>query len=69
MDQHQQQRINNATERFTDALVQEYRALSERGVAAQEASAHLAQEFFNEVSDNLRNQTEEARRMTQKLAD
>ena len=69
MDQHQQQRINEAAERFTDALVQEYRALSERGVAAQEAGAHLTQEFFNEVSDNLRTQTEEAQRMTQKLAD
>ena len=69
MDQQQQQRINDATERFTDALVQEYRALSERGVTAQEAGAHLTHEFFNEVSDNLRNQTEETRRMTQKLAD
>ena len=69
MDQQQQQRINDAAERFTDALVQEYRALSERGVTAQEAGAHLTQEFFNEVSDNLRNQTEETRRMTQKLAD
>src|SRR5215216_1168047 len=48
MDQQQQQRINDAAERFTDALVQE---------------------FFNEVSDNLRTQTEEAQRMTQKLAD
>ena len=54
MDQHQQQRINDATERFTDALVQEYRALSERGVAAQEASAHLTQEFFNEMIDSIR---------------
>lgn len=69
MDQQQQQRINDAAERFTDALVQEYRALSERGVTAQEAGAHLTHEFFNEVSDNLRNQTEETRRMTQKLAD
>jgi uncharacterized protein YdiU (UPF0061 family) len=69
MDQQQQQRISEAAERFTDALVQEYKALSDRGVAAQEAGAHLTQEFFNEVIDNLRTQTEEARRMTQQLAD
>ena len=49
--------------------MQEYKALSERGVAAQEAGAHLTQDFFNEVSDNLRIQTEETQRMTQKLAD
>jgi uncharacterized protein YdiU (UPF0061 family) len=69
MDQQQQQKISEAAERFTDALVQEYKALLDRGVAAQEAGAHLTQEFFNEVIDNLRTQTEEARRMTQQLAD
>ena len=69
MDQQQQQRISEAAERFTDALVQEYRTLSERGVGAQEAGAQLTQEFFNEVLDNLRTQTDEARRMTQQLAD
>ncbi len=37
-------------------------------MAAQEAGAHLTQEFFNEVSDNLRIQTEETQRMTQQLA-
>ena len=40
MAAHQsQQRINEAAEQFTDALVQSYKVVAERGVSAQEGSA------------------------------
>jgi hypothetical protein len=69
MDQQEQQRINEASEQFTDALVQSYRAVSQRGESAQERNAQLTQEFVNKVIENLRTQTEESRDLTQQLAD
>jgi hypothetical protein len=69
MDQQEQQRINEAAQRFTDALVQSYRAVSQRGESAQEQNAQLTQEFFNRVIENLRTQSEESRGLTQQLAD
>ena len=69
MDQPQQQRINEAAEQFTNALVESFRAVSKRGEAAQEQSAQLTQEFFNRVISNLSAHTEGTRQMTQQLAD
>jgi hypothetical protein len=69
MDQQEQQRINEAAEQFTDALVQSYRAVSQRGESAQEQNAQLTQDFVNKVIENLRTQTEESRDLTQQLAD
>src|SRR3954449_6050843 len=69
MDQQEQQRINEAAEQFTDALVQSYRAVSERGESAQEQNAQLTQDFFNRVINNLRTQTDANRELTQQLAD
>jgi ABC-type transporter Mla subunit MlaD len=69
MAEQQQQRINQAAQEFTDALVQSFRAASERGVNAQEQNAQLTQEFFNRVIDNLRTQAEDTRQMGQQLAD
>src|SRR3954452_8656640 len=69
MDQQEQQRINEAAEQFTDALVQSYRAGSERGESAQEQNAQLTQDFVTRVIENLRTQTEENRELTQQLAD
>ncbi|HZY57183.1 MAG TPA: hypothetical protein VFE09_05230, partial [Rubrobacteraceae bacterium] len=69
MAEQQQQRINDAAQQFTDALVQSFRAASERGVNAQEQNAQLTQEFFNRVIDNLRTQAEDTRQMGQQLAD
>ena len=69
MDEQQQQMINEAAQQFSDALVQSFRAASERGVNAQEQNAQLTQEFFNRVIDNLRTQAEDTRQMGQQLAD
>ncbi len=65
----QQQRINQAAQEFSDALVQSFRAASERGVNVQEQNAQLTQQFFNQVIDNLRTQAEGTRQMGQQLAD
>jgi ABC-type transporter Mla subunit MlaD len=65
----QQQRINEAAQQFTDALVQSFRATADRTVGAQEQGAQLTQEFFNRVIENLRTQAEDTRQVGQQLAD
>jgi hypothetical protein len=68
-DQQSQQRINEAAEQFTDALVQSYKVVAERGASAQEQGAQLTEAFFNETINNLRAQAEENRQATQQLTD
>jgi hypothetical protein len=68
MDQ-QQQRINEAADQFTSALVESYRTVADRGVQAQEQGAQLTEDFFNRVIENLRSQAEDNRQVTQQLAD
>src|ERR671910_2880852 len=68
-DQQSQQRINEAAEQFTDALVKSYKTVTERGASAQEQGAQLTEDFFNRVVENLRTQAEENRQATQQLAD
>ena len=68
-DQQQQQRINEAAEQFTDALVQSYKTVAERGVSAQEQGTQLTQVFFNQTINNLRAQAEQNRQATEQLAD
>ena len=69
MDDGSLEQVNGeAAEKFADALKESYRALSERGVAAPTQSAQLAEEFFNQAINNLGNQTEDNRAMTQQLA-
>ena len=68
-DQQSQQRINEAADQFTDALVQSYKTLAERGVSAQEGSAHLTEVFFNQTINNLRAQAEENRQASDQLAE
>ena len=68
-DQQNQQRINEAADQFTDALVQSYQAVSQRGESAQEQNAQVTQEFFNKVVNNLRSGAEANRELGQQLAD
>jgi predicted RNA polymerase sigma factor len=68
-DQQSQQRINEAADQFTDALVQSYKTVAERGVSAQEGSAQVTEVFFNQTINNLRAQAEENRQVSEKLAD
>jgi hypothetical protein len=69
MDQQQQQRVNEAAEQFTDALVQSYKAVAERGASAQDRGAQLTEVFFNQTINNLRAQAEENRRASQQLSE
>jgi hypothetical protein len=68
-DHQSQQRINEAAEQFTDALVQSYKVVAERGVSAQEGSAQVTEVFFNQTINSLHAQAEENRQATQRLAD
>ena len=68
-DQQSQQRINEAADQFTDALVQSYKTVAERGVSAQEGGAQVTEVFFNQTINNLRAQAEENRQVSEQLAD
>jgi len=68
-DQQSQQRVNEAAEQFTDALVNSYKVVAERGAAAQEQNAQLTETFFNRVVENLRSQAEENRQATERLTE
>ena len=68
-DQQSQQRINEAADQFTDALVQSYKVVAERGASAQEQSAQVTEVFFNETINNLRAHAEENRQASGQLAD
>src|SRR5919112_37339 len=68
-DQQSQQRINEAAEQFTDALVQSYKTVADSGVSAQERSTQVTEVFFNQAINNLHAQAEQNRQATQQLAD
>src|ERR671912_190872 len=68
-DQQSQEKINQAADQFTDALVQSYKTVAERGVSAQEGSAQVTEVFFNQTINNLHAQAEENRQAAERLAD
>ena len=68
-DQQSQEKINQAADQFTDALVQSYKVVAERGVSAQEQGTQVTEVFFNQAIHNLHAQAEENRQATQRLAD
>ena len=69
MDQQSQQRVNEAADQFTDALVQSYKVVAERGASSQEQSAQFTEAFFNQTINNLRAQAEKNSQATEQLAD
>src|SRR5215208_2882746 len=68
-DQQSQQKINEAAEQFTDALVESYKTVADRGVSAQERNTQVTEVFFNQTINNLRAQAEQNRQATEQLAD
>ena len=64
MDQRQ---VNEAAEKFADALKESYQSIADRTVSAQELNAQLTQDFFNGVSNNLRTQAEVNRALSEDL--
>jgi 16S rRNA G527 N7-methylase RsmG len=69
LGQRQQQQVNQAAEKFTDALIESYQTMTERAIAAQERNVELTQQFFNAVLNNLRAQADGNLETTQQLAD
>ena len=67
MDEKQQKQVNEAAEKFADAIKDSYQALADRSVSAQELNAQLTQEFFNGVINNLRTQAESNRALAEDL--
>jgi predicted RNA polymerase sigma factor len=68
-DQQQQTRVNEAAEKFTDALVQSYKVVTDRGASPQEQNAQLTEVFVNQTINSLRTQAEQNRQATQRLAE
>jgi hypothetical protein len=69
VDQQQQNQIDQAAEKFAEAVRDSYQAVADRAVSAQELNAELTQQFFNGVINNLQQQAESNRQMSQQLAD
>jgi hypothetical protein len=67
MDERQQRRLNEATEKFAQSLTEAYRVVAGRSVSAQELNAQLTQDFFNGVINNLRTQAESNRALAEDL--
>lgn len=67
MDQKQQKQVNEAAEKFAEAVRESYQAVAERGASAQELNTELTQNFFNSVLANLRSQAESNRELSQQL--
>ena len=67
MDTKQQKQVNEAAEKFADALKESYQSIADRSVSAQELNAQVTQEFFNGVTNNLRTQAENNRGLSEDL--
>ena len=67
MEERQQEQVNEAAEKFAEAIKESYQALADRSVSAQELNAQLTQEFFNGVINNLRTQAESNRALAEDL--
>jgi polyhydroxyalkanoate synthesis regulator phasin len=59
--------VNEAAQKFADALKESYQSIADRAVSAQELNAQLTQEFFNGVIENLRTQAENNRALSEDL--
>src|SRR3712207_5390351 len=69
MDERQQRQVNEAAEKFAEAIKESYQALADRSVSAQELNAKLTQEFFNGVINNLRTQAQNNRALAEDLVE
>ena len=68
MAEKQQKQVNEAAEKFADALKESYQSIADRSVSAQELNAQVTQDFFiNGVINNLRTQAENNRALSDDL--
>jgi len=68
MDDQQQQRVNEAAERFAEALRESYQTVAERGESAQQLNAEMTQQFFNTVINHLQSHAEANVQVGEELA-
>jgi hypothetical protein len=64
VDEKQQRQVNEAAEKFAEALKESYQSIADRSVSAQELNAQVTQDFFNGVINNLRTQAENNRALS-----
>lgn len=67
VDEKQKRQVNDAAEKFADALRESYRSIADSSVSAQELNAQVTQEFFNGVISNLRSQADNNRALSEDL--
>src|SRR5829696_6247357 len=68
MDEQQQQRVNQAAERFAEALRESYQTVASRGESAQQLNAEMTQQFFNTVINHLQSQADANVQVGEELA-
>src|SRR5215218_9759058 len=64
-EQQSQQKINEAAEQFTDALVESYKTVADTGVSAQERGTQVTEVFFNQTINNLHALAEQKQRQVE----
>jgi hypothetical protein len=69
MDDQQARRVEEAAQRFSEVLLESYKAAAGRTISTQELSAELTQNFFDGVIKNLRTQAEANRETIRELVD
>lgn len=67
MDEKQQKQINEAAEKFAEAMKGSYESMTNRAINAREMNAQLTQAFFNSVQSNLQAQAEGNKELAQDL--
>jgi uncharacterized protein YktB (UPF0637 family) len=67
MDEQQAKRVDEAAQKFAEALMESYKALTDPTVSVQALNAELTQDFFDAVIDNLHAQGESNLALTQGL--
>jgi|SRR5215216_584494 len=65
----QARNVNEAAERFAEALKESYRAVGKGTNTANEVNVQLTHEFFDRVVENLRSQTEASTEFTKRAVE
>jgi hypothetical protein len=68
MDDQQQQRVNEAAEKFANALRESYQTVARRAESAQQLNAEMIQRFFNTVINHLQRHAEANVQVGEELA-
>ena len=69
MDNQQAKRVNEAAQKFAEAVRESYETVSGRSMEAQERSRMLTQSFFESVVSELETQAQSGQQMSQELVE